>query len=216
MTRFAKLAAIAALAAVATFGTVTPASAATTQCGQACTNLTSIQFPADTQFVSVPGSDGHATDAEAGDRVVQRKGSATETNEDFGPDGSARLVRWYCDHSGPQHVKGWLCSHEGDWQALEMRFMPAGKASSLCTGVTKARAGEYVTLLPCGKSVDTLWITSGSGSPLTPVLANGVLVINVTSKANEVLAQPNATYGQMFSLTQGPWPGALNTAQAGR
>lgn len=199
---------LAAVVAGGVLATATPfAFAATPTCGTVCTNMTSVQLSNDTQFVVVPGSDGHAVAAKAGDRVVQRKGSTTESNEDFGPDGSAHLVSWYCNHSGAQHIKGYLCHAEGGWQALEMRWMPDGTPSSLCAGVARARAGEYVTLLPCGKSVDTLWITSGSGSPLVDVLSTGLLVLNVNSNGNEVLEQPNYTYGQMISFTTGAWPG---------
>lgn len=197
--RYALLGGVAAAALVAT---AAPALAATPACASACTSLTSVQIPGDAQFVVVPGSDGNATQAKVGDRVIQRKGTTTESNEDFGPNGSAKLVSAYCNTKGPQHIKGWLCSNEPGYQALEMEWMPKGTPSSLCAGVARDKAGQYVTLQKCG-TLRTLWITSGSESPLTFVPSTGLLNMSVTSKGNEVLAVPNYGYPQMFSFDPG-------------
>jgi hypothetical protein len=55
-----------------------------------------------------------------------------------------------------------------DDPAIELEYSPFGVDSGLCVGVAAtARAGEGVTLQPCGVSAKTVWIIDVNDSPAT-------------------------------------------------
>jgi hypothetical protein len=157
--------AAAAVLTAALVMSASQASAATHACNRTCTTLISPQLPGLAPWVVVPGSGGHATHAKTGDQVAFRARSTRYSNEDFSPVYSTETVSWYC-LSGPQQIRGRLCTHDGRDIAQEMQWIPDGyETGGLCAGVARpAHAGEHVTLQPCGRSPRTLWIADGKAA----------------------------------------------------
>lgn len=212
----ASMALVAALAAAALTAAVAPASAATHACDFTCSVLISPQLAGQTQWVIVPGANGHARHARAGDHVVFRARSTQFTSEDFSPSWSTETVSYYC-LPGPQRIRGFLCSHDGRDIAQEMEWRPDGYSTGLCAGVTApAHAGERVTLQRCGQSPRTLWIgddaralgdaeplISGSSASADPLVLS---VAATGSPARAEVLEPESTVGMLFDFV-GPCDG---------
>jgi hypothetical protein len=193
---------------------------ATPACGLDCINLFSEQTgPGQIESVYVPGSNGQAHSAKAGDRIDLKAGNLTYTNEDFSAtvdenvgqacsDGDLAARSYTCLHFATETAPG---VYTGAGPVYELNWSPDGDQSGMCAGLaTAGTAGESVTLEPCGASALTLWagddadahqvgayfyepfVNGSDGSSTMPL----VLQVNTGSKgpSNRLVVQREALF----------------------
>ena len=141
-----------------------PASAATTQCGQACIQIFSAKFgtPAqptfiETVFLGIPAP---------GVPTILHPGSPTDAAADFivplgGPE---PVSQFYADGL----VSAAVNSHYGSEPAVQVEYAPYGKPTGLCAALaTTAYQDEGLSLEPCSIPGTTVWVIDVADSPAT-------------------------------------------------
>jgi hypothetical protein len=147
---------------LSTAGTVA-ASAATPQCGKACTEVYSAEFPAqanvgfvETVFRGIPVR---------GVPTIVRPASSSNPAEDLivPLGGPVPVSQFYADHM----VSGAVESHYGMYPAVQLEYAPYGKPTGLCTAVAvTAYQDEALSLQPCSAPGTTVWILDFKDSQL--------------------------------------------------
>lgn len=158
------------VATTAGASTTTAHPNATAACANSCSNLFSEQLGRHTiQWAFIPGSNGLAITAKAGDRVILKLGSDSATNADFvlseddtlgdacpAVNQTQPALLSYNSYACIQMREG---NFDADFPVIESNWAADGNASGLCPGVAVAHvAGEAITLQPCGVSANTLFI----------------------------------------------------------
>lgn len=141
---------------------------ATPACGFSCIDLFSEQTGTGLiESVYVPGSNGQAHSAKAGDMTDLKAGNLTFTNEDFSAsvdetvgqgcsDGDLGARSYACLHFATEAAPG---VYAGNDPVYELNWAPDGSESGLCPGIASPGiAGQNVTLQACGVRDTTLWI----------------------------------------------------------
>jgi hypothetical protein len=141
---------------------------ATPACGILCSNIFSEQTgPGVIMSAFVPGSNGLATTAKAGDKIDLKLGSNTFSNQDFiltedettgqaCSDGDLAANSYACLRFAHEVSFG---DYTGSFPVIEAQWSPYGVQSGLDAGVAVAHvAGEAVTLQPDGVSANTQFV----------------------------------------------------------
>ena len=144
-------------------GTVA-ASAATPQCGAACTEVYSAEFPmqphvgfVETVFLGIPVR-GVPTEV--------RPASGSNPAEDLivPTGGPVPVSQFYAEGM----VSAAVDAHYGTENAVQIEYAPYGKPTGLCTAVAvTAYQNEALSLQPCSAPGTTVWIIDGNDSPAT-------------------------------------------------
>jgi hypothetical protein len=148
---------------LSTVGTVA-ASAATPQCGAACTEVYSMKYATptslgwvETVFLGIPAR-GVPTEV--------RPASSSNPGEDLiVPIGKpVEVSQFYADGM----VSAAVNSHYGSDLAVQLEYAPKGKLTGLCTAVAAtAYQNEPLSLVPCSAPGKTVWILDFPDSPAT-------------------------------------------------
>lgn len=151
------------------------ATAATAACGPNCISIFSKALGTYKQLGPVEDVlDGAAV---AGQPVVLRPFSASDTSGDFMPTGGRIVSDFY--KSGL--VSADVNSHYGALKAAQIEYAPGGKPSGLCVGLAKAPyENEGLTLQPCTVQGLTVWIIDTADSPATAA-ANYFPIVNAST-----------------------------------
>lgn len=147
--------------ALSTAGTL-PASAATSQCGQACVQIFSAKFGTyanpgfiETVFLGIPA---------AGVPTIVHRASSSDPAGDFIVPQAGPVSTFYADGM----VSAAVNAHYGSETAVQVEYAPYGKATGLCAAVaTIAYQNEGLTLQPCSTPGTTVFILDTADSPAT-------------------------------------------------
>jgi hypothetical protein len=148
---------------LSTAGTVA-ASAATPQCGSACTEVYSAEFPmqpnvgfVETVFLGIPLR---------GVPTIVRPASSSNPAEDLIiPLGRPVPVSAFY---AAGMVSAAVNEHYGSAPALQLEYAPYGHLTGLCVGVaTTVYQDEGLSLQPCSTPGRTVWILDHADSPAT-------------------------------------------------
>lgn len=194
-----------------------PARAAVAHCGRSCISMYSRRLgPGLTMNTAIPANTG------LGGKVGSKL-NLSEAADEL-PDGDFTLsftsqVLQFCgtddgDYFAPvSHV----CQHDANFPIVEAEWTPYGNSTGLCVGVAVAnRAGQKVTLRPCGVSDHTLWIADvahGTGGDCHGArhYCPWMNASDSSFRSPQVLTMDGATHGPADQLRLTP----MNTLTAG-
>ena len=157
----ATAAVLAVAAGLSTAGTL-PASAATTQCGNACVQIFSKEFGTyaspgfiESVFLGIPA---------AGVPTIVHRASSSDPTGDFIVSQAGPVSMFYAEGM----VSAAVNAHYGSERAVQVEYAPYGKATGLCSAVaTTAYQGEGLSLQPCSTPGTTVFIIDTADSPAT-------------------------------------------------
>jgi hypothetical protein len=164
-----------------------PASAATTTCGQSCTDLYSRAF----SFLHHPLFTLDVLKQHAGNSPVGLY-AASDGNpgEDFTVSGMEPVSKVKAGR-----VSAAVAKHYASDVAFEIQYAPNGAPTGHCVGVaTAAGQGTEVSLRPCGASGKTLWIVD-SWRSITGSFVALINGSNTNFSTPYVLTYPAAPFG---------------------
>lgn len=160
------LAAAAALTAavVGIALTMSPASAATAQCGSECTSLYPLSYGT-SDVLALENPSG--TSASTGQAVTIAAASSTNQGEDWLLTDQGTVADFY--EAGLMSAE--MNLHWSNDQVYEIDYVPYGDFTGLCFGTTASNGSGAVSLQPCGETAATLWVAdtadaSGRAVPL--------------------------------------------------
>jgi hypothetical protein len=130
-----------------------PASAATTQCGQACVQIFSAKFGTyanpgfiETVFLGIPA---------AGVPTILHRASSSDPAGDFIVPQAGPVSTFYAEGM----VSAAVNAHYGTETAVQVEYAPYGKPAGLCAAVaTTAYQNEGLSLQPCSTPGTTVFI----------------------------------------------------------
>ena len=155
----AAAAALAVASSLSTAGTL-PASAATTQCGSACTQIFSKEFGTYTDpgfiesvFLGIPF---------AGVPTILHRASSSNPTGDFIVPQKAMVSTFYAEGM----VSAAVDAHYQTETAVQVEYAPYGHPTGLCAAVaTTAYQGEGLSLQPCSTPGTTVFIIDTADAP---------------------------------------------------
>ena len=151
-TKVLAAAALTVAGGLSTAGTL-PASAATTQCGDACVQIFSKEFGTyanpgfiESVFLGIPL---------AGVPTILHRASSSDPTGDFIVPQKGMVSTFYAEGM----VSAAVNAHYGSETAVQVEYAPYGHATGLCAAVaTTAYQGEGLSLQPCSTPGTTVFI----------------------------------------------------------
>ena len=155
----AAAAALTVAAGLSTAGTL-PASAATTQCGNACVQIFSAKFGTyanpgfiESVFLGIPV---------AGVPTIVHRASSSDPTGDFIVSRGGMVSMFYAEGM----VSAAVNAHYGSERAVQVEYAPYGQATGLCAAVaTTAYQNEGLSLQPCSTPGTTVFIIDFADAP---------------------------------------------------
>jgi len=146
-------------AGLSTAGTL-PASAATTQCGNACVQIFSAKFGTyanpgfiESVFLGIPV---------AGVPTIVHRASSSDPTGDFIVSRGGMVSMFYAEGM----VSAAVNAHYGSERAVQVEYAPYGQATGLCAAVaTIAYQNEGLSLQPCSTPGTTVFIIDTADAP---------------------------------------------------